>query len=150
MGKAYAKVSLGLRFLLALRAIPCLWFFVPNTKQEDIVAAEIAAALEQYPDAKPSVSVECSGALRDLPVIGESPMVDLAKPDREQAKAISSKQVGMLEGLRDAGPMWCTYRSIQTASSLIRRGWAVRMGGKPAGETWIEITAAGLAVLGAK
>jgi hypothetical protein len=154
--RAYVKVCLGLQFLLDLRAVPCLWFFEPGTKQEDAVAQEIAVALEQYPDAVASVSVECHGAMGAYPVIGEFPMLGFTEPGSEargQTVPLSKRQREVLVSMVDGVPMCFVYRDKLVGKALLKRGFVEPAWGMPAGETWLVITDTGrakLAELGAE
>jgi hypothetical protein len=154
--RAYVKVCLGLQFLLDLRATPCLWFFEPGTKQEDAVAQEIAVALEQYPDAVASVSVECHGAMGAYPVIGEFPMLGFTEPRsevRERPVVLSRRQREVLASMVDGASMCFVYRDKLVGKALLKRGLVEPVAGMPAGETWLVITDTGrvkLAELGAE
>jgi hypothetical protein len=146
---AYAKVCLGLQLLLDAKAVPHVWFFEPSTGQEDLVAAEIAAVATRYPGARASVSVECGGALRDLPVIGEFPMFMLSapRPPRAAPMTITDAMLVALLTMRDGAPRQYTYHEIATARALVRRGLAERRGDMPLTEYWVSITPDGLAAL---
>ncbi len=145
--RAYAKVCLGLQFLLDLRAEPCLWFFEPGTKQEAAVALEIAIALGQYPDASASVSVECHGAMSCYPVIGEFPPLSLVEPKRERPVELSTRQRELLTAMLDGRPMCFVYRDKLVGHALLKRHYVERVPGVPVDETWLVITEAGRAKL---
>lgn len=144
--RVYAKVRRGWNLVY-------LGFFFPGTAQEDQVALEVDGVLNRYQDAVASVSVECFGALRDLPVIGEFPMLSLSAPKEPKEASplpVSGVMLAALLSMRDGSARQFTYREINTARALVRRGLAERRTDMPMVEYWISITPAGLAALEAK
>jgi hypothetical protein len=60
----YVRVLVGFRELLCV-------FFNADTLQEARAAERVEAMLTKYPNSRAVVSGKCTGALRDLPVVGE-------------------------------------------------------------------------------
>lgn len=129
--RQYAKVCEGFDLLY-------LGFFRPNTEQENKVAAEIQEVLSKNDNATASVSAECTGALADLPVIGEFPLIDFNAPTvREVNRQLTEKQMELLrEACGDGGALIQRGQVTRAANALLKREWI-----EVCGERWVATKA---------
>jgi len=140
--RCYAKVRLGWEMIY-------LGFFWKNSAQEDAVALDIEKVLKANPGAVASVSEECTGALADLLVIGEFPIVNLSLPvTYVKPTPFTDVQRRILESMRNGEPRRLVYKEILSGRALVAKGLAEHAGGRPEREWWLMITDAGRAKLG--
>ncbi len=127
----YAKVRVGWTHLY-------LGFFCPGTLQEDRVAREVAAVLERNEGAVASVSAECVGALRDVAVIGDFPILKL--DDHEHVTDAGRRA---LESISDGRKGYFDAQRLRTARALVADGYVVECNGSTKKMLVVTITEKG-------